>query len=420
MDFVNNIPQDFYTFILVALFSLIIGLEQRRHHIGEKVENLFGTDRTFMFIGILGFILYIIDERTMLPFLLGGAALSVFLGIAYSYKIKLQNKFGLTSTIVALITYSLTPLVSLEPSWLFMSVIVTILVVVEIKEDLFNFTKKFDRNEFTTLAKFIIIAGVILPLLSDKPISATINISPYKFWLAIVAISGISYFSYILKKFVFPNAGLLLTAVLGGLYSSTATTIILAKKSKSEDTSYEVAGGIILATGVMYVRLFLLAWLFNRSVAEKLLIPFLLLFLVSVGIALFFYLRNSKKSELNMTIAADQNPLEFKTALVFGFLFAFFAVLTHYVIADFGNAGINVLSLIVGITDIDPYILNLFQNVNSNITVQLIVSSTIIAAASNNFVKMIYALILGNKEIKKQIVFGFTALIVVSFLIVII
>lgn len=420
MDFVNNIPQDFYTFILVALFSLIIGLEQRRHHIGEKVENLFGTDRTFMFIGILGFILYIIDERTMLPFLLGGAALSVFLGIAYSYKIKLQNKFGLTSTIVALITYSLTPLVSLEPSWLFMSVIVTILVVVEIKEDLFNFTKKFDRNEFTTLAKFIIIAGVILPLLSDKPISATINISPYKFWLAIVAISGISYFSYILKKFVFPNAGLLLTAVLGGLYSSTATTIILAKKSKSEDTSYEVAGGIILATGVMYVRLFLLAWLFNRSVAEKLLIPFLLLFLVSVGIALFFYLRNSKKSELNMTIAADQNPLEFKTALVFGSLFAFFAVLTHYVIADFGNAGINVLSLIVGITDIDPYILNLFQNVNSNITVQLIVSSTIIAAASNNFVKMIYALILGNKEIKKQIVFGFTALIVVSFLIVII
>jgi uncharacterized membrane protein (DUF4010 family) len=417
LDFVNNIPQDFYTFVLVALFSLIIGLEQRRHHINEKIEHLFGTDRTLMFIGILGFILYVIDKKTLIPFFLGGVSLTVFLGIAYFYKIKIQDKFGLTSTIVALITYSLAPLVDLEPSWLFMSVIVTILVVVEIKEGLFNFTKEFDNNEFTTLAKFIIIAGVILPLLSHQPISADIDISPYKFWLAIVAISGISYFSYILKKFVFPNSGLIMTAILGGLYSSTATTIILAKKSKSENSSNEVATGIILATGIMYVRIFLLAWLFNRSVAEKLLIPFSLLVLLSVGIALFYYFMGSKNHNSSVTIAADKNPLEFKTALIFGFLFAFFAVLTHYVIADFGKSGINILSLIVGITDIDPYILNLFQNVTSGITDPLIVSSTIIAAASNNFVKMVYALILGDKGIKKQVVYGFSILIIFSFII---
>ncbi len=413
MDYIKNIPPDFFNFILVALFSLIIGLEQRRHHINEKIENLFGTDRTIMFIGILGFILYIIDKKTMLPFLLGGITLSIFLGIAYSYKIKLQGKFGLTSTIVALITYSLAPLVSSEPSWLFMLVIVTVLVVVEIKEDLFRFTKKFDQNEFTTLAKFIIIAGVILPLLSDKPISANINITPYKFWLAIVAISGISYLSYILKKFVFPESGIILTAILGGLYSSTATTIILAKKSKSESSSYKVAGGIILATGVMYIRIFLLAWLFNRSVAQKLLLPFSLLVLLSGVIALFF-MRGPKKSDSTITVVADQNPLEFKTALLFGFLFAFFAILTHFVIIDFGRAGINILSLIVGITDIDPYIINLFQNVNSDISISLIVSSTIIATASNNFVKMIYALAVGNKGIKKQIIWGFSLLIVGS------
>ncbi|GBD89541.1 hypothetical protein BMS3Abin04_00247 [bacterium BMS3Abin04] len=416
MDLINKIPIDFYTFILVALFSLIIGLEQRRHHINEKIEHLFGTDRTFTFIGILGFILYVISKKTMLPFLAGGLALSLFLGISYYNKIKIHKKFGLTSTIIALITYSLAPLIYLEPSWLVMSIIVTILVVVEIKEDLFNFTKRFDRNEFTIFAKFIIIAGIILPLLSDKPISASINISPYKFCLAIVAISGISYFSYILKKFVFPNSGLVLTAILGGLYSSTVTTVILAKKSKTENSSEKVAGGIMLATGVMYVRLFLLAWIFNRAVAAKLIIPFLLLILLSVGIA-FFLIKSFNKTNSNMVIVADRNPLEFKTALIFGVLFAFFAVLTQYVIANFGKEGIDFLSLIVGVTDIDPYILNLFQNVNSSISVSLIVTSTIIAAASNNFVKMIYALVLGNKGIKKQVVLGFSILITVSFIV---
>ncbi len=419
MDIISKIPHDFVTFILVALFSLTIGLEQRRRHINEKFEYLFGTDRTLMFIGILGYILYIVERKTMLPFLLGGAALTFFLGIAYYNKIALQKKFGLTSIIVALITYSLAPLIYLEPSWLVMLIVVTILVVVEMKENLFVFSQKFDNNEFTTLAKFIIIAGVVLPLLSHKPISDGINISPYQFWLAIVAISTISYFSYILKKFVFPSSGLILTALLGGLYSSTATTIILAKKSKAAAFNPQVVSGVILATGVMYVRLLFLAWIFNRAVAAKLLLPFSILVVIAIVIALVF-LKGLKPSEAKMGIIKDKNPLEFKTALVFGFLFAFFGVLTHYVILNFGKEGVNILSLIVGVTDIDPYILSLFQNVTASISISTIVTATIIATASNNFIKMVYAVILGNKEMKKHIVFGFTALIVVSFLIVII
>ncbi len=400
-----KIPADLVNFLLVAVFALLIGLEQRKHH--EQQSNLlFGSDRTFALIGILGFILYVSDKSHKL-FVVGFVALTVFLAIYYFFKLKEQNSFGLTSVVVALITYSLTPLVYLEEPWLLMAVVVGVLVLVEIKDNLNRFSRKFGQEEFTTLAKFIVISGVILPILPDKPISDLINISPYHFWLAIVVVSGISYFSYLLKKFVFPESGLLLTAFLGGLYSSTATTVILAKKSAAEDPK-QTSAGIILATGVMYFRILILAWIFNPAVARGLLPYFTILMLASFALAYVFYSASDKQNK-NFHLEADRNPLEFKTALIFGALFAFFAVVSHLVITKFGNSGIGVLSLIVGVTDIDPYLLSLFQG--GDIATKIIVMSTLVATSSNNLAKMIYALSLGSKAIKRKVIIGFSTLI---------
>ena len=272
---------------------------------------------------------------------------------------------------------------------------------------------KFGRDEFTTLAKFIIIAGVILPLLPHHPISKQIHISPYQFWLAIVAVSGISYFSYLVKKFFFPRAGTIITSLLGGLYSSTATTIILAKKSREERQPGKTPAAIISATGVMYIRILLLAFLFNQTVALKLTPYLLVLVLLSAAYALLL-LQNKKYTERHDISPVHRNPLEFKTALIFGGLFGFFAVVTNLVITRYGNLGAGVLSLIVGVTDIDPYILNLFQGGMAKISVDTIVMATIVATASNNLMKMIYALVLGNPSIRKKVAVGFSILILVS------
>ncbi|RTZ94425.1 MAG: hypothetical protein DSY91_00240 [Deltaproteobacteria bacterium] len=418
MTMTKLLPLDLANFLIVTLFSLLIGMEQRRHHIDtseeEKVEFLFGTDRTFTLIGILGFILYIISPKSLIPFLIGIVILSVLLGIYYVNKIQMRKQFGLTSIIIALITYCLTPLIYLTHHWLVMLIVVTVLIFVEIKESLFSISMKFGRDEFTTLAKFIIIAGVILPLLPHHPISKQIHISPYQFWLAIVAVSGISYFSYLLKKFFFPKSGTIITSLLGGLYSSTATTIILAKKSKEERKTGKTPAAIISATGVMYIRILLLALLFNTAVAWKLLPPFLVLILLSALMG-FLFMKDRTPAKNDDATPSHRNPLEFKTALIFGGLFGFFAVVTNLVITRYGNLGAGVLSLIVGVTDIDPYILNLFQGDTTKIGVNTIVMATIVATASNNLMKMIYALVLGSPSIRKRVISGFVVLILVSF-----
>ncbi len=414
MEIFAQIPKDLINFLLVVIFSLLIGLEQRKLHVIEEHEYIFGTDRTITLIGILGFILYITMPANMILFFAGGVVLSALLGIYYYNRIKVKNHWGMTSIITALITYFLTPLVYLQPPWLVMLVVVTILIVVEMKESLFNFSKKFDRNEFTTLAKFIIIAGIILPLLPHNPVSDQISISPYQIWLTIVAVSGISYLSYLLKKFVFPDSGIILSAILGGLYSSTATTVVLAKRSRSESEVSKIISGIFAATGMMYLRILLLAFIFNQKVAIALL-PFFIFFgIVSFAVTLFF--RNTEDTaELHEGKSSDDhNPLEFKTAFIFAILFGVFAVVTNFVLINYGSVGVNILSFIVGVTDIDPYILNLFQHGGTNLYISTIVNATIIATASNNLIKMIYAIILGRKDIKKRIILGFSVIILVS------
>ena len=416
-EILHTIPPDIIKFLLVAVFSLLIGLEQRRHYIQAEFETRFGTDRTFTLIGILGFILYIISPATLIPFLGGGAVVALLLAIYYSQKIKAQKGFGMTSIIIALITYCLAPLVYTQPTWLVLLIVVLVLVLTEIKETLFEFSKKFDNNEFITLAKFLVLAGVVLPLLPDKPISDTFNISPYKFWLSIVAVSGISYFSYLLKKFVFPKSGIILTGILGGLYSSTATTIILARKSK-ETPGGAVVAAIILATTMMYLRIFLLALFFNMPLALKLLPSFAIFIVVSVLLAVYFSRSKQATPQLQddiQPVATHSNPLEFKTALLFAGLFILFAFMTGFVSRNYGSSGINVLSLVVGVTDIDPFILNLFQS-KWNMENVFLVSATLNAISSNNLLKMIYGASLCDKSIRKPLIISFSVLIVLGLL----
>ena len=419
MEIFSTIPKDLINFLLVVVFSLLIGLEQRRLHIEIEFESLFGTDRTITLIGIMGYILYVLMPENLTLFYAGGFILSVFLGIYYFNKIKIRNQWGFTSIIIALITYCLSPLVYLKPLWMVMLIVVMILIFVEMKESLFNFSQKFDRNEFTILAKFIIIGGIILPLLPHNPISKLIDISPYQIWLSIVAVSGISYFSYLLRKFVFPDSGIILSAILGGLYSSTATTIILARKSKEDNSDSKIPAGIIAATTMMYVRILILAYIFNSEIAV-ILLPYFLIFVTAGSIIVsVFLLKNKPANNRIVKITHTQNPLEFKTAIIFGLLFSLFAILTNLAVVNYGRMGVNILSFIVGITDIDPYILNLFQQVSRNINIETIFKATIIATISNNLIKMIYSMILGDSGIKKNVVIGFSILILISIISVI-
>lgn len=412
----NDIPQQLIDLFLVTLFSLIIGLSQRKLQIEKEDKEVFGTDRTFTFIGLLSYLLYIIDKENLILYITGAIILSTYYLVYYIYKIRETGRFGITSIVVALLTYALPPVLISQPFWFFILLIVIILVFTEIKETLFQFSTKFNKDEFLTLGKFLVIAGVILPIIPDKPIVEFLSITPYKIWLAVVIISSISYISYLIRKFIFKDSGIIITGVLGGMYSSTATTVVLARKmqnDKEQVHKYEAA--IVAATAMMYFRILILILIFNKSLFNIVYPYFIALFLISllVGGGILFYHRKNIKFKDSTNIKSEKNPLEFKVALLFTVLYVAFTFITHFTIEEFGVTGLNVLSILTGVTDIDPFLINLFQG-KYEVSSMVIATASLQAIASNNFIKYIYASSLSGGNTWKILAIPFATIIFIN------
>ena len=129
----------------------------------------------------------------------------------------------------------------------------------------------------------------------------------------------------ITKKYVFKKSGILISGILGGLYSSTATTFILARKSKEANSNeYRYAAAIIFAIVMMYMRILIIMFIFNQELGYKLLPAFLTLTFISAltGIGILIFHKKTESTEVNKT-TDDKNPLEFKVAIIFTILYIF-------------------------------------------------------------------------------------------------
>ena len=422
----NYVPQELATFILVTLFSLLIGLSQRRITLNREGENtLFGTDRTFTFIGILGYLLYILGPDGLHLFMGGGLILGGLLGMHYYVKQSQFHVFGVTTIIIALITYCMAPIVATQPSWFYVTVIVTVLLLTELKHTFTEFAQRMKNDEMITLAKFLAISGIILPILPNKNLIPEINLTPYSIWLATVVVSGISYLSYLLKRYVFRESGTLVSGIIGGLYSSTATISVLARKSRktSDEEATEYVAAMLLAVSMMFLRFMILILIFSREIFFAI-YPYLLTMAVITALAAWFvHSRRKRPSGRPVEEEEDDssNPLEFKVALIFAVLFVVFTILTHYTLVYAGTGGLNLLSFVSGFSDITPFILNLLQN-TSHVAASVVTACSMQAIISNILVNMCYALFFSGRQsrLRPWILGGFGAVIACNFLLLLV
>lgn len=414
------LPHELVTFIFVTLFSLLIGLSIRRLSLKREGDTtLFGTDRTFTFIGILGYLLYILDPMEMRLFMGGGLILGLLLGINYYVKQLSFHVFGVTTIIIALITYCLAPIVSTQPSWFYITVVVTVLLFTEMKHTFTELVQRMQNDEMITLAKFLAISGIILPMLPNENFIPGINLTPYTIWLATVVVSGISYLSYLLKRYVFHQSGILVSGIVGGLYSSTATISILARKCKKVKAAEipEYVAAMLLAISMMYLRFLVLILIFSKEIFLVVYPYLLILSVITAAIALILHHRMQIKGVLDKIEeeTTENNPLEFKVALIFAILFVAFTIITHYTIIYLGTSGLNALSFFAGLSDITPFILNLLQETNT-ISASIIAACIMQAIISNIIVNLLYSIFFSNhrKELIPHLLKGFGLVIAIN------
>ena len=313
----DYLPRELVTFLLVTVFSLLIGLSQRKISLKREGETtLFGTDRTFTFIGILGYLLYILDPTGYRLFMGGGAILGLLLGLNYYVKQSQYHVFGVTTIIIALITYCIAPIVATQPSWFYVMVIVTVLLFTELKHTFTELAQRMKNDEMITLAKFLAISGIILPMLPNENLIPGINLTPYSIWLATVVVSGISYLSYLLKRYVFHESGILVSGIVGGLYSSTATISVLARKSRkaSVQDAPEYVAAMLLAVSMMFLRFLILIGIFSIGALTAIYPYLLIMSAVAAGTAWFLHSR-WKRPAMSETVDEDEDGDRIDNAL---------------------------------------------------------------------------------------------------------
>jgi uncharacterized membrane protein (DUF4010 family) len=373
--------------IVIVVAGFLIGLEVKAYSINKSHKKEIGSVRTFTFIALIS---YLFAKLNIYLYIAGYFALVGHMLLFYYFKLK-NERNGILLFLFITIVYSFGMLVVKFNIWFLLVVFVLLVFISNLNRTLENFYTKFNEEEIETFAKLVLLSGVVLPLLPHKEIAPFIPVSYFKVWLAVVVVSMFSYIGYFLKKYIFTETGYLLTGILGGIYSSTATTIVLAKKASSGATPYIFTSSIVVATALMYLRLLGITYAFNLEIAKNLTIPFVVLALITVGISYFMYKLSQKENKNSENIEnSDSNPLELSTAFLFAFLFVTMAVLTHFVLKNYGDMGLNILSFIVGFTDIDPFVLSILS-AKFNVTISSASTAILIATGSNNLLKAVYS-----------------------------
>jgi uncharacterized membrane protein (DUF4010 family) len=179
--------------------------------------------------------------------------------------------------------------------------------------------------------------------------------------------------------------------VLGGIYSSTATTVALAKRSTRESHPHLFAGATLLASAFMYLRLAILVGIFNRQLLHLLLVPFIVLAVAAAITGLLWSRRPDGLDEKLQRQYQHGNPLELRAAFFFAGIFLLILIVTKLTFSYLGDRGAYVLGIIIGFADVDPFIMSMTQAAGFSTPLAVSAGAIILAAASNNFAKGIYA-----------------------------
>ena len=383
--------------LAIALaIGLIIGMERGWQSRDSPQGSRTAGVRSFAFVGLFGGLSALLTGK------FGANILAVtFLGlvliVAFSYRISAKGSqdFGITTELSLLITFILGALAGsgLEGEAVASAVVVAALL--GYKQEIHSILNQLERRELIATLQLLIVAVVALPLLPNRNIGPWETLNPRTIGWIVLLIAGISYIGYFAMRVLGSRVGLLATAVIGGLVSSTAVTLAYARIARKERDNLALLGaGISLAGGIMAVRLLIEIGIVNPSLLPLLIVPIGLLAIVPLIATVAIAIRttqNVSSAEVKL-----KNPVELGAALGFAAVLSVLFVLVRAAQTFFGDTGIYVLAAISGIADVDTVSLSLAQATRENLSLEIAATGILIAAMVNTLFKAVLATFIGG------------------------
>lgn len=344
----------------VALgLGLLVGLQRQR------TEARLAGFRTFPLVTVFGsFCALLGDEFGGWILGFGVAGLAAIIIVANLEEIRTgQIEPGMTTEAALLLMYAVGAYLIHGSTAVGIAVGGGVAVLLHLKPQLHQVASRIGDADFKAVMQFALISLVIQPILPNQFFGPFQVLNPYRIWLMVVLIVGISLSGYIIYRLFGERAGLLAGGILGGLISSTATTVSYSRRTRDAVSLAGMACFVILvATAVMYFRIVLILGSTAPGLLAQAGLPLGIMFVATTIISLKAWFSNHNEPA---TLPEQSNPTEMKTALAFAGIYALVLLASAAGREYFGERGLYVVGIISGLTDMDAIALSITQMVTS-------------------------------------------------------
>jgi len=388
--------------------GIVIGIErgwsQRGRDDGARVAGV----RTFSLAGLLGGVLGLVagpaDVWAVPGALIG---LSLLLAVAWLETARTSGDFSITTAVALLLTFLLGAAAMRGHVALALAAAIIAAILLDLKSTLHRWLVLVEHRELAAALQLLVLSVVILPNLPDSGFGPYHALNPYQLWWAVVLIAGLSLAGHVAMRVTGYERGVFLTGVLGGMASSTAATLALARLARQQPALLGMAGaGALAACGVMYVRMFILL----AAMAPALLTSFGIALLVAgaaLGLAGVWRWRASSGLPHTDGQGAPIAPFDLASALAFGAFLGVMAVAVPAARDWLGANGVFTVSALSGFLDVDAIVISISRMYHTGaIPENMAVLSLCLATLANMTTKVAVAWTVGGRAMGKMVLQG--------------
>ncbi len=410
-EFDLALARDFGTALLLGA---LIGIEREKHN--EREGFGIAGLRSFILLAQIGAISGYLGNAIAVPWLLAGTLVATGATLTAGYVAALRTnpeRIGVTTELAAIVTVLLGALATTGHREIAIGLGIATAALLAYKQPLHGMVGRLAWDDVLVGLRLLTAAFIVLPLLPDHAIDPWNAINLYQLWLLVLLISSMSLVGYLATRWLGSGHGIAITAASGALVSSTAVTLTLVKQSREPGAApRQLAGGILLAWAVMFLRVPVAAAIVNPAMCAPMLAPFgALLLTCAIGAAWCLWTRRRAGRADTGAIGGVplKNPFSLVAAGKFALLFALVQLLLGIGKEHLPGSGIYLIAALAGLTDVDAVTLSMAEHAQKGgDAVPVAVLAILIAAASNTLVKAGMAIGFG-RNLARPIVVGTAA-----------
>lgn len=383
--------------------GLVIGLERGWHARGEAEGERAAGLRTHALSGVLGGIWGAVarvgGEGGLVAL---GLAFAVFSAVIAVYRYREtghDGTFGATTVVAAMLAFALGAFAVLGDVQVAAASGVTVAGLLALKELLHGWLQRISWIELRSALVLMAMTFVLLPLLPNRTVDPWDAVNPFALWLMTVLIALLSFAGYAAIKLMGPSRGALLTGIGGGLVSSTAVTLNMARLAREHPAARDqLTSGALAASATMMARVLVVAGVINPALVGELGWPLALAGAV-LAVAALAMLRRSPGPEGSEARIEVRNPFELATVLKFGALLTVITVLANLATLYAGDAGAYALAAVSGVADVDAITLTMARLGLGTLGTETAARAIAIAVAVNTLAKAAVGWIAGGPAV---------------------